>query len=52
MIITVPCSWLDGKCVVFGEVVDGMEVVKAIEMLGSCTGKVSKTVAISECGQL
>jgi cyclophilin family peptidyl-prolyl cis-trans isomerase len=28
---TVPCSWLDGKHAVFGEVVSGMDFVRAIE---------------------
>jgi len=45
-------SHLDGMHVVFGSVVDGMDVVKAIEAVGSQSGKTSKSVIISECGQL
>ncbi|TIB26327.1 hypothetical protein E3P89_00157 [Wallemia ichthyophaga] len=34
-ITTVPCSWLDGAHVVFGEVVEGLDIVKKVESLGS-----------------
>lgn len=37
-ITTVPCSWLDGKHVVFGQVTEGMDVVKTIESYGSQSG--------------
>merc|ERR1719265_2843069 len=40
---------LDGKHVVFGKVVSGMEVVKAIEAVGSQSGKTSKPVVIADC---
>ena len=43
---------LDGKHVVFGEVTSGMDVVKAIEGLGSKDGKTKKKVVIVDCGQL
>ncbi|KAJ0182432.1 hypothetical protein K1T71_001801 [Dendrolimus kikuchii] len=51
-ITTAPTPWLDKKHVVFGAVVEGMEVVQKMEGLGSKTGKPSKKVVISECGEL
>eukprot|EP00029_Vermamoeba_vermiformis_P000092 TRINITY_DN100_c0_g1_i1.p2 TRINITY_DN100_c0_g1~~TRINITY_DN100_c0_g1_i1.p2 ORF type:complete len:172 (-),score=52.94 TRINITY_DN100_c0_g1_i1:89-604(-) len=51
-VTTVPCPWLDGKHVVFGKVLEGMEVVKKIETYGSQSGKTSKVVTIADCGQL
>eukprot|EP00927_Polykrikos_kofoidii_P005154 TRINITY_DN12051_c0_g1_i1.p1 TRINITY_DN12051_c0_g1~~TRINITY_DN12051_c0_g1_i1.p1 ORF type:complete len:185 (-),score=34.75 TRINITY_DN12051_c0_g1_i1:137-691(-) len=49
---TVPTPWLNGKHVVFGRVVEGMDVVKKIESVGSQTGKTSKPVVIEDCGEL
>merc|ERR1712072_551617 len=49
---TVKTDWLDGKHVVFGSVVEGMEVVKACEAVGSQSGKTSKPVVIADSGQL
>jgi len=49
---TVKTDWLDGKHCVFGNVVEGMNVVKAIEAVGSQSGKTSKPVVIADCGQL
>lgn len=43
---------LDGKHVVFGRVVEGMDVVKAIEAKGSQSGKTSTDIVIADCGQL
>merc|ERR1712236_12831 len=45
--------WLDGKHVVFGEVVKGYnEVVKKVELLGSQSGKTSQKVIIKDSGCL
>ena len=49
---TVVTSWLDGKHVVFGKVLDGMDLVKRIESLGSGAGTPSKTVTIVDSGEL
>jgi len=37
---------------VFGQVVEGLDVVKAIERVGSQSGKVSAPVVVADCGQL
>jgi len=49
-ITTVKTEWLDGKHVVFGKVIDGMDVVEKISKLGSQSGKPSETVMIENCG--
>ncbi|VDL92222.1 unnamed protein product [Schistocephalus solidus] len=49
---TAVTSWLDGKHVVFGQVVEGQNIIKQMEATGSQSGKTSKTVTISDCGQL
>lgn len=51
-ITTVVTPWLDGKHVVFGKVVEGMEVVTAIEKLGSQSGRTSKKIEIKDCGEV
>ncbi|MES1911418.1 MAG: hypothetical protein MHM6MM_003848 [Cercozoa sp. M6MM] len=52
-ITTVKTPWLDGKHVVFGRVIEGMDVVRKMESLGSSPmGRTSKDVRIADCGQL
>lgn len=51
-ICTVKTTWLDNKHVVFGQVVDGMEVVKQIETYGTQSGKTTRKIVIANCGAL
>ncbi len=51
-ITTVITSWLDGKHVVFGKVTDGTDVVRAMEAVGSGSGKTSAEVKIASCGEV
>lgn len=45
--------WLDGKHVVFGEVVEGMELVKTLEGYGGVDeGKPSKQIIVADCGEI
>ena len=43
---------LDGKHVVFGSVVEGMDVVRAVEGVGSGSGATRAKVVVEDCGQL
>jgi len=53
-ITTVPTPHLDGKHVVFGEVVEGMDVVKAVEAVDTKPGddRPALDCVIADCGQL
>jgi cyclophilin family peptidyl-prolyl cis-trans isomerase len=45
-------AWLDGKHVVFGSVTKGMDIVQAIERVGSSSGRTARRVEVVDCGQL
>lgn len=45
-------SFLDGKHVVFGQVVKGAETVEAMQKQGSQTGSVAAEVIVQDCGAL
>jgi len=51
-ITTVKTTWLDGKHVVFGKVIDGYNVVDEMEKVGTSAGKTKKKVIITDSGQL
>ncbi len=51
-ITTVATPWLNRKHVVFGRVLEGMDVVKAIEAQGSRSGRTRQPIEIVDCGEL
>ena len=46
----ISCDWLNGKHCVFGQVVDGWNVLDALESVGSSSGQTKTPCAISDCG--
>ncbi len=51
-ITTSDCGWLDGKHVVFGKIIEGQEVLNAIEAQGNDNGNPKADVVITDCGAL
>ena len=44
--------WLDGKHVVFGEVLEGYDVVQKMEAVGDESGTPKQKVMLTDCGEL
>lgn len=51
-ITTVITPWLDDKHVVFGEVAEGMNVVKQVESVGTESGRTRAKVTITSSGEV
>jgi peptidyl-prolyl cis-trans isomerase B (cyclophilin B) len=52
-ITTVTTSWLDGRHVVFGRVVDGMDVVSAIEGTATNPGdRPKQDIVVADCKEI
>ena len=51
-ITTVKTPWLNGKHVVFGRVIQGMNIVKQIEGFGTSSGKPNSVIKIEDSGEL
>ncbi len=49
---TADTPWLDGKHVVFGQTIEGLDVLRKIESYGSRDGRTSQTITITNSGQL
>ena len=45
-------EWLNGKHVVFGQIISGYDVVKKMEAVGSRGGATSAVVTIADCGEI
>lgn len=45
-------DWLDGVHVVFGQVVEGLDIVKKMEHVGTKSGHPTQKVTIADCGEL
>ena len=48
----VATSWLDGRHTVFGEVLEGFEVIAALEKIGTASGSTRKKATIEDSGRV
>ncbi len=46
------CPWLDGYHCVFGELVEGEEILQKIEQAGTREGKPKNVIKITDCGEI
>jgi len=51
-ITTVKTPWLDGKHVVFGKVIEGMDVLDKMETMGTQDGTPKERIEIKDCGEI
>jgi peptidylprolyl isomerase len=51
-ITTVKTPWLDGKHVVFGKVLDGVDFIKTVEAQGTNSGAPKAKVTLVDSGEL
>jgi peptidylprolyl isomerase len=51
-ITTVATPHLNGRHVVFGRVLEGMDVVKKIESMGTDSGRTRKAIVVRDCGEM
>jgi len=51
-VCTAKTEWLDNKHVVFGHVIEGLDVMRKMEKVGSQSGKTSRPVVIADCGEI
>jgi len=51
-ITRMPCPKLDGQHVAFGKLIEGLEVLQAIEKLGSKAGKPRSMERVVDCGEI
>lgn len=51
-ITTVKTPWLDGRHVVFGKILEGEEMVKKVEEVGTSSGTPKATITVVDSGEL
>jgi peptidylprolyl isomerase len=51
-ITTVKTAWLDGKHVVFGKILEGVDFVKTVEAQGTNSGTPKSKVTIVDSGEV